>query len=428
VRYQQEKYEIFEANVQEFKEWLQAHDEQFEKHSCFASCDESCKIGIDLMANFLGRKFLQRNENITLSELKLPYPGHHARIVDAENGIDLYSQNTTLHEEPKSEDEELTDESENLEIPSLLADWVLDLMCGFRNDYFDEKIIIEYKIEFRNDQEKNNGFYKASRCASISEYIEEYKVEFTSNTEHIKKRIYKKEKTEFGNECKTRKKISLFCKLAHIETILRDIYSLKPAALKDYLKEFKFENISPNWKKQQLLRKLSELLNNEREALLKKTNQANVKEKMSSSNKSKIKNVGDDMYITKDGDYVCLADETGQFNILFDIDEIITKFVCNNKTYILSNVCGRTAELVYRLECSGGLEMMYIFSYTKIGEGNVPNVGDVVVVGGKPNVYVYVQITGNWHQRKNIPIEQLHFKKMSCWTREARKRNYESKV
>jgi len=83
-------------------------------------------------------------------------------------------------------------------------------------------------------------------------------------------------KNEFGNQQQSKNDIPFMEKdtiiktterrLENIDTILCDVDSLKPAQLRDYLKEFlREEDICRNWKKKPMQKKLKSILNAKRE-------------------------------------------------------------------------------------------------------------------------------------------------------------------
>lgn len=320
---------IFKEKMQKFTKWFPEHDKQFPKHSCLNSRHEECKYGVFLMTNIVGKNFNQSDRlNVwDLSFSKIQADHRKSLEKSMSNRVELSPEMKKLSQESTNAGTNTDDEYENGyfdndenysdEIESNLADWILEKMYGFKEKNFVEsRIIRECKIKFEKSQ-KASKFYKESRSGrKITENIEEYKIELTDHQKrkaklykmsgnalkmnrlfmeeksivgvkcHVlkkkraqtkkKNKMYKRAKNGFGNQLEVKLILPFLSRIystkvieqniEYIDKILCDVDTLKPVEMKKYFKEFS-EEISSKWKKAQLVRKLSGLLNKKRQAL-----------------------------------------------------------------------------------------------------------------------------------------------------------------
>lgn len=499
---QQQEYEIYQEKMQRFKDWLQGHNEQFTKHSCFEKCHKSCKFGIALASHFI-----QPDGNINACDLMIPriHPtaNHHKIFVKAmKKGVEFSPEMKNLYQESTNDstntdgENGYSDDAENEKLESNVA------------DFAEHRVIQERKIKLVSNEEKNKKFYKELRSANQTAeniveyriivtthqepkiklyqkspntfkmdrifaadkiYLEEHKIEHTCDQEEkitlykkpsntlkinrifvaVKARVdvtvakkkrahaakktttYKRAKKDFGNERESKKKIPLVAKqtftqaveskMEYIDNILRDAEALKPNEIKDRLKEYGFGAISRHWKKPQLVKKLSGLLNEKRDSLKNKLHIDQHKDdEKQVCRPIKLSTLGENMYLLQNGDLLHIAAAEKTF---FAMDQAISQFMFKDKIYNLTNVCGRNMQY-NASNPSHNLDIQFILSYGKIGTVTIQDIGDFVVVGGVPLNRMFVKINGKWHERKNVPVDEHQCLRTLFWSRENRKKFY----
>jgi hypothetical protein len=227
---QHENDEKFKEKMQKFTKWFPEHDKQFPKHSCHNIDYDECAFGVFLVTNIVGKNFNHSN-GINACDLSFP----------------------------------------KIQIESNLADWILDMMYGFKKKYFAESRIIQ---KYKTEQEKNKKGpkpFKESRSAkNITENVKEYKIELAKNQEakakldkvpgnflntnrvfveektgvdvkcHVmkkkrsqvrkKNKMYKRAKNGFGNQLEALDEVTSSKKLNNRKHTVKDIFAKSPIA------------------------------------------------------------------------------------------------------------------------------------------------------------------------------------------------------
>jgi hypothetical protein len=324
----------------------------------------------------------------------------------------------------------------------------------------DKTYVKEYEIEPHRQAENMRVYKKPSNAFKINRIfvvmkrrVDEKDVKVRRAHLTNKSMKYRNSKTVFGNQRNAKKEIPLVAKknfkreikskLKDVENMLRDVETdtndLKPAEIKNYLKTWGFPaaNISANWKKSQLIKKLKGVLNEKRESLSNKleiSNPNEEKKKKAPTKESKVKDAeppilligrGDNLYLTADGYFVHapkLKEKT-----LFIIDHTVNQFVFKGKSYELANICGN--KMTYKhLQHSSGVELSFVLSYEEM-ETDVPHIGEVnlTVDGGKPTTTLFMKIMDQWHERKisESTAKLLQGMKVNYWAPGHRKQLYQ---